>query len=69
MLWRQKVLNASKVLESVEFFNNCQIGDRIFYTKNGHWQTRRITKKGNRSVTVIENGKEKNIRFDRIVKA
>lgn len=63
------MINADKILESASYFNKCQINDRIFYTKNGHWITRRIIKKGKKSVTVIENGKEKIISFDRIVKA
>lgn len=63
------MLNASSIMDSVKYFNNLKVGDRIFYKKNGHAMTRRVAKIGRTTVTVIEDGVKKNIRYDRIFKA
>lgn len=63
------MLNTCDILHSVECFNALKVGDRIFYKKNGHSMTRRVIKKGRKTVTVVENGVEKTIRYDRIFQA
>lgn len=63
------MINTCDILHSVNCFNAVKVGDRIFYYKNGHATTKRITKKGRKTVTVIENGVEKTIRYDRIFQA
>ena len=63
------MINASDIMDSVRYFNNLKIGDRIFYKKNGHAMTRRVTKIGRTTVVVVEDGVEKHIRYDRIFKA
>lgn len=63
------MLETSDILHSVKCFNDLKVGDRIFYKKNGHAMTRRVIKKGRKTVTVVENGVEKTIRYDRIFQA